>query len=103
MGQVRCISQEKGKALFDRMGISSCYKATLKGKMRSAWGMRIKVFKRRRIKNRFRLGLIADCFNVINLNTATSYEIYSGRSGYIFQEVDGVLDPRILRLGIRIM
>lgn len=65
------------------------------------WDLRLE--KQFKIKDRVRLGLIADCFNVLNLNTATSYETYSGRPGYTFQEVDGILDPRIMRFGIRIM
>ncbi|NIM91632.1 MAG: TonB-dependent receptor [Candidatus Aminicenantes bacterium] len=65
------------------------------------WDLRVE--KQFNIKDRFRIGLIADCFNVLNLNTATSVETISSSTAYVFEEVDGILDPRILRFGLRIM
>jgi len=65
------------------------------------WDMRVE--KQFKIKDMFRLGLIADVFNVLNLNTATSVETISSSTAFTFEEVDGILDPRVVRLGIRIM
>lgn len=65
------------------------------------WDLRME--KEFRIKELFRIGLIADMFNVLNANTATSVETISSSPSYTFEEVTGILDPRIVRLGVRIM
>ena len=64
---------------------------------RHIWDVRVeKQFK----ISRFTLGIIADAFNVLNLNTTTSVQTLS--SSDEFGEVLGITDPRILRLGVRI-
>ncbi len=64
------------------------------------WDMRVE--KQFRIMDRFRIGVIADCFNVLNLNTALSVEEISS-SSVEFERLDSILDPRILRFGIRLI
>ncbi len=49
----------------------------------------------------FNLGLVADIFNVLNVNTTTAVETLSSSSA-TFEAVTGIMDPRIIRLGIRI-
>jgi len=63
----------------------------------------LRVEKEFRVKDLFRIGLLADMFNVFNANTATSVETLSSSPSYTFEEVTGILDPRIVRLGIRVM
>jgi len=65
------------------------------------WDLRVE--KQFNIKDRFRVGLIADCFNVLNLNTATSVESISSSAAREFEQVAGILDPRIVRFGVRLM
>lgn len=48
------------------------------------------------------LGLILDAFNVLNVNTATSVETLSNAANIEFEKTTAILDPRILRFGIRI-
>jgi len=62
------------------------------------WDIRLE--KRFRI-SQFNLGVVADIFNVFNVNTTTSVETLSS-SGATFGAVTGITDPRIIRLGIRL-
>lgn len=62
----------------------------------------LRVEKQFRLMDRFRIGLIADVFNVLNRNTATSVETISSSTAYTFEEPDGIMDPRLVRLGIRL-
>ncbi len=49
-----------------------------------------------------RLELILDCFNVFNANTTTSREILSSSPLFTFEKTLSILQPRMLRLGVRI-
>lgn len=62
------------------------------------WDMRIE--KRFNFKDRFDLGIIFDAFNMLNLNTTTSVESISSSSAE-FESVAGIMNPRVVRLGIR--
>ncbi len=83
-GNVSILAEEKGSSGLPWLHI---------------WDVRVE--KRFRIK-RFSLGLIADAFNVLNLNTTTSVETLSSSPSVEFEKILGIMDPRILRLGIRI-
>lgn len=61
----------------------------------------VRLEKRFKIKQ-FTLGLIADAFSVLNLQTVTSVATLSSSSSVEFLETLGIVDPRILRLGVRI-
>lgn len=64
------------------------------------WDMRVE--KEFMIKDRVKLGLIVDAFNVFNLNTVTAVETISSASNIEFESTTGIMDPRILRLGFRV-
>jgi hypothetical protein len=64
------------------------------------WDLRVE--KEFVIKDRFKLGLIADAFNVLNMNTVTAVESISSASNIEFESTTGIMDPRILRLGFRV-
>jgi hypothetical protein len=75
--------------------------AETKGSRRLPWQhiWDVRVEKQFKI-SQFTLGIIFDAFNVLNLNTTTSVQTLS--SSDEFGEVLGIMDPRILRLGVRI-
>jgi hypothetical protein len=64
------------------------------------WDLR--VAKEFNIK-KFKIELSADCFNVLNSNTATSVETLSSNKTVQFEILRGILDPRSIRLGARFL
>jgi len=64
------------------------------------WNLRFE--KEFKIKDRFTFGLIADVFSVFNLNTTTAVETISSAPNIEFEETTGIMNPRMLRLGIRV-
>jgi hypothetical protein len=64
------------------------------------WDMRIE--KEFKLKNLFTVGLIVDAFNLLNSNTTTAAESISSSSSIKFENIIGIKDPRILRLGVRV-
>lgn len=63
------------------------------------WNIRVE--KAFRMKD-FAVGLIVDVFDTLNLNTTTSLQTISSSKLIKFEEVTGIVDPRSIRLGIRI-
>jgi hypothetical protein len=49
-----------------------------------------------------RLELILDCFNVFNANTTTKMETLSSSPLFTFEKTLSIVQPRMLRLGVRI-
>jgi hypothetical protein len=63
----------------------------------------LRVDKKFNLPGKFgRLELMLDCFNVFNANTTTSREALSNSPLYTFEKTLAILQPRMLRLGVRI-
>jgi hypothetical protein len=50
----------------------------------------------------FQVGLFADLFNIFNANEATGVQTVSSSAAITFEEMTGIQDPRIFRLGAKL-